>query len=61
MISSSFGSWSGIEEDPRLPFYSEVENWTQKYAASQGLMGAYGHSFKPVMSSALVHFDMAVI
>jgi hypothetical protein len=51
---------SGIEEDPRLPFHSEVENWTQKYAASQGLMGAYGYLFKPVMSSDLVHFDMAV-
>jgi hypothetical protein len=52
---------SGIDEDPRLPFYSEVENWKQKYAASQGLFGAYGHEFKPVMSSELLHFDMAVI
>jgi hypothetical protein len=37
---------SGIENDPRLPYYSQVERWTQKYATSIGLGGSYGYSFK---------------
>ena len=52
---------SGIDDDPRCPFYSEVEKWSQKYAASQGLFGAYGHNFKPVMCAELLHFDMCVV
>jgi hypothetical protein len=52
---------SGIENDPRLPFYSEVERWTQKYATSIGLGGSYGHSFKEVMVEELLHFDSVVI
>jgi hypothetical protein len=52
---------SGIEDDPRLPYYSEVERWTQKYATSIGLGGSYGHSFKEVMLEELLHFDSVVI
>ena len=52
---------SGIENDPRMPYYSEVERWTQKYATSLGLGGSYGHSFKEAMLDELLHFDSAVI
>jgi hypothetical protein len=52
---------SGIPEDPRTPFYSKVEIWTTKYAVTQGLLGTYGHDFKPVVATELLHFDMAMI
>ena len=52
---------SGIENDPRKAFYSEVENFTNQYAAEIGLMGSYGHSFKPVNAEELLRFDMALI
>ena len=52
---------SNIKDDPRIPFYSAVENWSLTYAANQGLFGTYGHEFKPVTSKELLHFDMAVI
>ena len=35
---------SGILHDPRLPFYSEVEKFSQLYAIQIDLGGAYGHS-----------------
>jgi hypothetical protein len=31
---------SGITDDPRMPFYSKVENWSQKYAATMGIGGS---------------------
>ena len=52
---------SGIEDDPRLPYYSEVGRWTQKYATSIGLGGSYSHSFQEVMVEELLHFDSVVI
>ena len=52
---------SGITNDPWLPFYSKVERWSQKYAASQGIGGSYGHQCKPIMADELIHFDMAVV
>ena len=52
---------SGIENDPRLPFYSKVEGWTQQYALDLDMFGSYGHDFKPIMSKELLHFDMVVV
>ena len=52
---------SGINNDPRLPYYSKVESWTQKYATSIGMGGSYGHTFKEVMLEELLHFDSVVI
>jgi hypothetical protein len=52
---------SGLENDPCLPYYSEVECWTQKYATSIRLGGSYGHSFKEVMLEELLHFDSVVV
>jgi hypothetical protein len=31
---------SGITDNPRMPFYSKVENWSQKYAATVGIGGS---------------------
>jgi hypothetical protein len=39
---------SGITDNPRMPFYSKVENWSQKYATTGG---SYSHKY----------FDMAVV
>jgi hypothetical protein len=44
-----------------MPFYSKVENWSQKYAATMGIGGSYGHDNKPAMATELLHFDMAVV
>jgi hypothetical protein len=52
---------SGIDDDPRMGYYSKVEQWTQKYATSMGLGGSYGHAFKEVMLEELLHFDSVVI
>lgn len=34
-------SWT--DNDPRLPYYSHIENWTAKYAANISMYGSYGH------------------
>jgi hypothetical protein len=33
------------EIDPRAPYYSETERFTQKYAAEIGMGGSYDHRF----------------
>jgi hypothetical protein len=52
---------SGIPDNPRMPFYSNVEAWSQKYAAHMGIGGSYGHDYKQVMATEFLHFDMAVV
>jgi hypothetical protein len=52
---------SGIDGDPRRPYYTKVEAWTQKYATTLGLGGSYGHEFKQVLAQELVHFDAALV
>ena len=52
---------SGIANDPRKPFYSDVEIFSQKYAHDLGLVGAYGHAFKPLNLDELVHFDGVLV
>ena len=52
---------SGIEDDPRVPFYTKGEGWSQKYANSIGLGGSYGHEFKPIMVPELMHFDSGLV
>jgi hypothetical protein len=52
---------SGIKDDPRVPFCTKVEGWTQKYAHSIGLGGSYGHEFKAVMVPELVHFESVLV
>jgi hypothetical protein len=48
---------SGIENDPRLPYYSKVAKWTQVYATNLGLGGSYGHHYKSVMIPELIRYD----
>ena len=52
---------SGIENDPRLAYYSNIENWTAKYAATIGMYGSYGHSYQTVGVEELVQFDSCVV
>jgi hypothetical protein len=44
-----------------MPFYSKVENWSQKYATTMGIHGLYSHVYKQAMAAELLHFDMAVM
>jgi hypothetical protein len=52
---------SGYRGDPRMAFYSEIENYSNTYAFSIGMGGSYGHSFKLLKLAELVHFDGVVI
>jgi hypothetical protein len=52
---------SGIVDDARLPFYSEVVKWTNKYAASIGMFSDYVHQFNPITAKEMLHFDIAVV
>jgi hypothetical protein len=55
-------SKSGIDGDNKcLPFYSKTKCWSQKYGASIGLGGLYGHVFKLVSILDLLKFDMVVV
>ena len=50
-------SKSDIENDPQLPWYSNIENWTTKYAATIGMSSSYGHSYQTISVEDLVQFD----
>jgi hypothetical protein len=39
---------SDIDNDPRKPFYSQVESFSNLYAYSIGLGGSYGHKFQVI-------------
>ena len=52
---------SGIENDPRLPYYSKVALWTQLYATNLGLGGSYGHHFKSVLIPELIRYDGCIM
>ena len=41
-------SLSVIWEDKRIPYYYEVEKWSNLYAYQIFIGGSYGHGFKPV-------------
>ena len=41
-------SLSGIWEDKLIPYYSEVDKWSNIYAYQIGLGGSYDHGFKHV-------------
>ena len=49
---------SGVPNDPRIAFYSEVLNHSNLYACSLGLVGGqYSHAFKAIKIQELVHWD----
>lgn len=48
---------SGIDDDPRTSYYSQVANFTNGYAGQIGLQSGYGHHFKSTNPPELIHFD----
>jgi hypothetical protein len=52
---------SGITNDKRMSFYSEVESFSNAYALSIGLGGSYGHTFKLLKVIELIHFDGVIV
>ena len=54
-------SKSGIEGDPRLPYYTKVQCWSAKYTSDIGLYDDYGHEFLPPKTTEILYFDMALV
>ena len=52
---------SGVLGDPRLPFYHDVEQFSNTYAFSIGLGGSYGHEFKIITLPELVRWDGVLV
>ena len=53
---------TGIENDPRIPFYHKVEKWSNSYASNELDIGnGYGHSFKNVTIDEMVKWDGVVV
>ena len=52
---------SGIRDDPRMPWYSQIEKWTSKYASTIGMYGSYGHQFEHANINELLKFDMVAV
>ena len=51
---------SGIIDDPRMGYYTEVEKWSAKYAATIGMCGSYGHQYYPATAEEFVVWDNIV-
>ena len=47
---------SGVAEDHRMPFYSNVSVFTNMYAMWKGAGSGYGHDFTQVSIPELVHW-----
>ena len=47
---------SGIDEDHRMPYFSNVAVWTNTFACWKGAGSGYGHVFHPVSIPELVHW-----
>ena len=47
---------SGVAEDHRMPFYSNISVFTNMYAMWKGAGSGYGHDFTPVSIPELVHW-----
>ena len=52
---------SGIREDKRITYYSEVDKSTNLYAYQVGIGGSYGHRFKPVKLLDLFCHDRCIV
>jgi hypothetical protein len=52
---------SDIVDDPRKPFYCQVESYSNSYAYSIGLGGSYGHKFRVIELHELVRYDGVVV
>ena len=51
----------GIEDDPRLSYYSNVEEWSNVYAVKVRLGGTYGHIFKNLTARELMVHDGCIM
>ena len=49
-----------IKNDPRMLYYTKIENWTAKYAAMIGMYSSYGHKYKKVTAEELLQWDSCV-
>ena len=54
-------SKSGIPDDPRMAYYTDVERFTNIGKFDSGKGGTYGHEWKVAKASELVHFDGIMI
>ena len=52
---------SKIDNDPRMSYYSKVENWSNMYSFQIGLGGTYGHKFKNIKVEELVYHDGCIV
>ena len=52
---------SGIKDDVILPYYSQVEKWSNLYAYQLGLGGSYGHEYKNISVKEIVRHDGCII
>ena len=52
---------SSVVDNPRLPYYTEVERFTNMSKAESGFGSSYYHSWKLATATELVHFDGVMI
>ena len=52
---------SGIEDDPRISYYHEVETHTNSTKFASGMGASYGHNWTPTTSKELVNFDGVLV
>ena len=48
---------SGVDGDPRIPYYTDVEKYTNASTALSGQGSSYGHCWKPTSAGELLRFD----
>ena len=53
-------SKSDIEGEPRMPYYTNIENWTAKYAALIEMYGSYDHNYTTTTIEELFRWDSCV-
>ena len=53
---------TGVENDPRMPFYHNVAKWSNTYASNELDMGnGYGHDFRNVTIDEMVRWDGVIV
>ena len=43
-----------------MPYYTQLQVWTDNYAATIGMSGSYGHDYCNASAAELVHWDNVV-
>ena len=52
---------SDVIDNPGIPYYTEVEKFTNMSKAESGIGASYGHNWKVVTAAELIHFDGILI